>query len=410
MSMTTIKNKSKKQYKTHLTSRYKTKYNTKYNTKKNKKHSNINNNPNTNIIHILTLVKNYYNSLRNTIHVNAYERAIYQISKWGKPITAGKELSHLEGIGKGMIEKIDTIIKTGTLPIVSEKHLEAKPSLDTIHILGFGEKLTNELKSKYNARTINDVRKLVANNKIKLTHTQTIGLKYYEDLDTLIPRDEIKEIGDKIKQILTNNTNTSNTLNNKQYNVNVFLAGSYPSGLKAESKDIDILIIGDSKCISLKIMVEDISRVMMLETLSLGSTKFLGIIKNKNGDNITTAKWRHLDMRFVNAESFPYAWMYYSSGKIFNKMIREKLKKKGYKLNEWGLYHSNKNINNNNKKVNLGEDISKYISLYINTSLDTKTKCDTRLKDEDLIKYKDVIEKKIFEKADMEYKNVKERY
>ena len=141
---------------------------------------------------------------------------------------------------------------------------------------------------------------------------------------------------------------------------------------------------------------------MMLETLSLGSTKFLGIIKNKNGENInntTTAKWRHLDMRFVNAESFPYAWMYYSSGKIFNKMIREKLKKKGYKLNEWGLYHSN-------KKVDLGEDISKYI----NISLDTKTKCDARLKDEDLIEYKDVIEKKIFEKAGMEYKNVKERY
>lgn len=399
MSMTTIKNKSKKQYTSHLASRYKTKYNIK---KNNKKHNNTNNNPNTNIIHILTLVKNYYNSLRNTIHVNAYERAIYQISKWGKPITAGKELSHLEGIGKGMIEKIDTIIKTGTLPIVSEKHLDTqtsqhtktKSALDTKHILGFGEKLANELKSKYNARTINDVRKLVADNKIKLTHTQTIGLKYYEDLDTLIPRNEIKEIGDKIKQILANNTNTSN---NKQYNVNVFLAGSYPSGLKAESKDIDILIVGDPKCISLKSMVEDISRVMMLETLSLGSTKFLGIIKNKNGDT-TSAKWRHLDMRFVNAESFPYAWMYYSSGKIFNKMIREKLKKKGYKLNEWGLYHSN-----SNKKVDLGEDINKYI----NTNLDTKTKCNARLKDEE---YKDVIEKKIFEKADMEYKNVKERY
>ena len=383
MSMTTIKNKSKKQYKSHLASRYKTKYNT-------KKHSNT---TNANIIHILTLVKNYYNSLRNTIHVNAYERAIYQISKWGKPITAGKELSHLEGIGKGMIEKIDTIIKTGTLPIVSEKHLEAKASLDTIHILGFGEKLANELKSKYNARTINDVRKLVADNKIKLTHTQTIGLKYYEDLDTLIPRNEIKEIGDKIKQILTNTIYLDNN------SINVFLAGSYPSGLKEESKDIDILIVGDPKCISLKSMVEDISRVMMLETLSLGSTKFLGIIKNKNGDNITTAKWRHLDMRFVNAESFPYAWMYYSSGKIFNKMIREKLKKKGYKLNEWGLYHSN-------KKVDLGEDINKYI----NTSLDTKIKCDARLKDEDLIEYKDVIERKIFEKAGMEYKNVKERY
>ena len=202
-------------------------------------------------------------------------------------------------------------------------------------------------------------------------------------MDTLIPRNEIKEIGDKIKQILTNTIYLDNN------SINVFLAGSYPSGLKAESKDIDILIVGDPKCISLKNMVEDISRVMMLETLSLGSTKFLGIIKNKSGvttNNTTSLKWRHLDMRFVNAESFPYAWMYYSSGKIFNKMIREKLKKKGYKLNEWGLYHSNKNINNN-KKVNLGEDINKYI----NTSLDTKIKCDARLKDENLKRIKSLM-------------------
>ena len=99
------------------------------------KSRNISRNISENIINILTIVKNYYATQQNNIHVNAYERAIYQIKHWGKPITKGRDLAHLVGIGKGMIDKIDTIIETGTLPIIKEKglniNLDTKHSLDT---------------------------------------------------------------------------------------------------------------------------------------------------------------------------------------------------------------------------------------------------------------------------------------
>lgn len=366
---------------------------------KSKKKFNANINLNENIIRILTLVKNYYNSQKNTIHVNAYEKAIYQIKKWKTPIVMGKELSKVEGIGKGMIEKIDTIIKTGTLPIILEKnldtHLDTKDKLilnlkkdedknKITNILGFGEKNAMELKKKYNAITVDDIKDLVFQGKIKLTNTQEMGLKYYNDLIDLIPRSEITDIGNKIKQILTISNN---------YNVNVYLAGSYPSGLKAESKDVDILIVGNPECISLKNMIEDISKNINLETISIGITKYLGLVKLKK-------KWRHLDMRFVNLNSFPYAWLYYSSGKIFNKIIREKLKKKGYKLNEWGLFKNNKqidlNLNNLNNKIKI-------------TSRD-KNNCNSKIQDKDLMKYTELIEKEIFKIAELEYMDVKERY
>ena len=86
---------------------------------------------NENIINILTIVKNYYEKEKDAIHINAYERAIYQIKHWQKPITKGSELKNLVGIGKGMIEKIDTIIETGTLPIIKEKGLHSNMTLDT---------------------------------------------------------------------------------------------------------------------------------------------------------------------------------------------------------------------------------------------------------------------------------------
>ena len=122
---------------------------------------------NAKIIDILETVKSYYAREHNTIHVNAYERAIYQIKKYPSPITSGEQLKGIPGIGKGMIEKINTILETGTLPIIKEKHLDSESLILENYIgknlnknenknlisnvLGFGEKLSNELKTKYGA-------------------------------------------------------------------------------------------------------------------------------------------------------------------------------------------------------------------------------------------------------------------
>lgn len=348
------------------------------------------------IIHILSIVKKYYESINDKIHVNAYERAIYQIKKWSKEITKGIELKDLPGIGKGMIEKIDTIIKTGTLPIIKEKKLEGKHSsiknsskdssniLDTV--LGFGKKLVNELKDKWNARTIDNVRQLLTDNKIKLTDAQIIGLKYHDDLVLPIPRKETEEIGALISDIIESDGKKID--GKKSHNLYCFLAGSYPSGVKSESKDIDILCVSNdsrNNSRSLKTIIHDISEKLEIEIIALGDTKFLGLIKSP-----VSGKWRHLDMRLVNIESFPYAWFYYTGGKVFNKLIREILKKKGYKLNEWGLYKNEKRVDLDGESGIGGPSVI----------IDKKH----------LMSHTEKIEKKIFDAAGLEYKTLKERY
>ena len=363
-----------------------------------------NTNTNTKIINTLTIVKNYYQKEKDTIHVNAYERAIYQIKHWQKPITKGSDLKTLVGIGKGMIEKIDTIIETGTLPIIKEKGL--KINLDTInkktkkqnlnntntnihHILGFGEKFIKELKTKHNARTINEIRKIAAQGKIKLNNTQSIGLKYYEDLNTPIPRQEITEIGNQIK----NSVEKANTF------LTCFIAGSYPSGTKETSKDIDLLIVINDDVTHnlgmLKSIIKQIQNSMSLETISLGNEKFLGIIKSP-----TSHKWRHLDIRLTLIDSMPYAWLYYTGGKIFNKLIRERLKKRGYKLNEYGLYKSNSNSRVDLEKDN-GNELDKY-------SINNDGKLN--INEKQMMQYVENVEREIFEIAELDYKSVKDRY
>jgi DNA polymerase/3'-5' exonuclease PolX len=376
-----------------------------------------NNKHNSNIIHILTLVKDYYKEQNDKFRIKTYERAIYQIKHWNKSITKGSELSHLEGIGKGMIEKIDTIISSGTLPIIKEKHIKNKYTKDNKYtkkknhntnevtsILGFNKIFINDIKKKHGARTINDFRKYLNsgsgsgrgrgsksnNNKsdLKLTHIQQLGLKYYEDLQDLIPRDEITYLGNLLKKEIEHNDNS----NGNKYTM--MLSGSYPSHSKEYSKDIDIIIIRNKEepySGELKDIIEKIGNDkykdknnMMLETISLGEKKFMGLLHSSK-----TNKMRHIDIRFVNLEELPYTWFYYSSGQIFNKLIRDKLKKKGYKLNEYGLYKSN----SKDKKYN------KYDKVNIDMNLEY-----------DLLSYIENVEKQIFKYADMEYKTVKERY
>lgn len=348
-------------------------------------------NTNNNIIHILTLVKDYYKEQNDKFRVKTYERAIYQIKHWDKPITKGSELSHLEGIGKGMIEKIDTIISSGTLPIIKEKkivytkknhnHNHNHTNTEVFSILGFNKTFINDIKKKHGARSIHDFRKVISGLALKLTHIQDLGLKYYEDLQDLIPRDEITYLGNQLKKEIESDGNKYTML----------LSGSYPSHSKEYSKDIDIIIVrnkeesyfGELK--NIKDIIEKIGNNtktnMTLETISLGEKKFMGLLHSPKSN-----KMRHIDIRFVNLEELPYTWLYYSSGQIFNKLIRDKLKKKGYKLNEYGLYKGD------GKEQN-----------YIKVKIDMNPEYN-------LLSYIENIEKQIFKIADMEYKTVRERY
>ena len=353
--------------------------------------SRINNKYNNKIIHILTLVKDYYKDQNDKFRFKTYERAIYQIKKWDKPIIKGNELSHLEGLGKGMIEKIDTIISSGTLPIIKEKNIKNTNNKKTKKnnenntevktILGFNKKIINNIKNKHNARTISDFRKVIRDmdmdSNIKLTHIQTLGLKYYEDLNDLIPRNEITYLGNKLKTLIEN-------IDSKY---TMMISGSYPSYSREYSKDIDIIVVrnkGESYSGELKNIIDKMDNIshmksgngnrMTIETISLGERKFMGLIQSSMSN-----KMRHIDIRLTSLEELPYTWLYYSSGKIFNKLIREKLKKKGYKLNEYGLYK-------NNVKVEIeGIEIEG-------------------------IKKIEKVEREIFKIANMEYKSVRERY
>ena len=96
-------------------------------------------------------------------------------------------------------------------------------------------------------------------------------------------------------------------------------------------------------------------------------------------------------------DNLPYAWLYYTGGKIFNKLIRERIKKKGYKLNEYGLYDLQ-----NDSRIDLDNKELDKFGIDDNGIL--------KINEKQMMQYIENVEKKIFDFAGLEYKTVRERY
>ena len=312
---------------------------------------------NKKIIDTLTIIKNYYEVKGNQIKKNAYSRAIFHIKQYPFKINSGKQISHLVGIGPKMIQKIDTLLGTGTLPLIENKDMiltiknaKKKPEEKFLSILGFGNKIVKTLINM-NITTISGLRTAIKQNKIKLTHQQQIGLKYYKELNQMVSREEAMGLHKKMDLIYDFVKTT------KQKKILILPAGSFPSG-KEESKDIDILLVKeDTNTINMeqiyekydehKTIIKKKFNFEILKVITKGKSNLMCIIKHDK--NI-----RHLDIKLCNIKELPFSYLHFTSGVELNKYMREEANKRGYKLNDKGLFNLNTNKNITNElKFNL---------------------------------------------------------
>jgi len=295
---------------------------------------------NSKMVSIFDRLRIAYQAKKDFIRGNSYKRVVYQLKQYPEKITKGSQVSDIKGIGPKIIEKIDEILESGKLKLLenleadlpeSTGYQEVSDDENISNIFGFGPKAVEKLENS-GINTMTLLKKAISEEKIKLTPSQLIGVKFHQDLEKRIPRNEAKAIFDKVKKIITEYTRFSD--------LEVHIAGSYPSG-KATSKDIDILIT--SKTFKnkddlknndiLKNIVKLLTMVDIVKhTLSVGDTKFLGLVQLKE-----KSVYRHMDIRLVPKSVFPFAYFHYTSGGEFNKLIREIAKSKGYKLSEWGI-------------------------------------------------------------------------
>ena len=272
-------------------------------------------------------------------------------------------MESVKGIGKGTMDRIDEIIKEGTLkneiPEGSNQN-QKRENLEKLEkITGIGPakaKSLNDLNITFEM-LMNEMKNIEGDfsnikpdmNLSKLTHHQLIGVKYFNDIEQPIPRKEILSIRLKLLKFISQ-INT---------NYEVIVCGSFRRK-KQTSGDIDVLILSpelpteeiikSSTINHLQVIVEHLKKKkLIIDSLTEdGGTKFMGICKATRA-----GLGRRIDIRLIPYQSKGAAMLYFTGSGDFNKIMRTEALKKGYTINEYGIYKLKKQ----GKKMVKGEII-----------------------------------------------------
>jgi DNA polymerase/3'-5' exonuclease PolX len=247
------------------------------------------------------------NNSSTKYRIESYEKAIKIIKNLKEPIYHSNNVKNI--LGKGMIEKIDEINKTGTLKLyenIKKQISKYKIIKNLTSIWGIGPKIAKKIAVK-GIKSINNLKKASINKKIILTNQQKLGLKYYNNLKENIPNNEIKNTIKYINLLLKKN----------KLNVKLYSAGSHRMK-KEKSGDIDIILtyknIDNIKNKFYNILFKN---KIIKSTLLSGITKSIYIIKT-----IYNKKFRKMDIAFIEEKLLPWYILYFGSSKDFSKKIR----------------------------------------------------------------------------------------
>lgn len=315
------------------------------------------------IIEKLEELRDLHIILKNVHEAKAYTDVIQTLKYLNKPIYNSNNLKDTPTIGKRTLEKIDEIIKTDELQIIKDikKNKEIKDILELTKVLGIGPSVARKLVD-HKIRNIKELKKLAEDYEqtgikkvINFNEMQLIGIKYYKDLLEKIPRNEITKTINYLKSKLNKNV--------KFKDLELILAGSYRTG-KLESKDIDLIIINpklktEKELNKSNLYIELINYLqednILKDFVNIGKNHALGIIKTpENKYN------RHIDIRIIPEEIYPYYILYFGSGTMFSRKIRHYASKHGYKLSENELLNL---ITGKKIKAKKEEDIFKELKL-----------------------------------------------
>jgi len=284
--------------------------------------------------------------IQNEFRIRSLRTGLRVIKNFPSTITSVSQLNNISGIGKGMKDRIDEILRTNRLKELDQlcitidcKNLNKEYTIkdQLLSVIGVGESLTNRLIKEYKVETIKQFFDLVSTNKIKISNTIKLGIKYYNKLKLNIPRQEITKTLDFLLKELSILDDT----------IIIQICGSYRRQ-KLTSSDIDLLVttptiltedLNEEKLIIQKIVKRLHESQFLIDDITSDSTnKYMGFCKYNK------LPVRRIDIRFIPFLSWYPASLYFTGSKEFNQILRSKAKKLGYKLNEYGLYKGTKNI------------------------------------------------------------------
>ena len=289
-------------------------------------------NPNSAICDMLNELAEYEKNVNRSMpKFKIYKKASHAIGSHPTKITKGAEAKKLDGVGTKIADKIDEFITAGKLDKVEKIRADGKHVAMSLltKVTGIGPAAARKLFEE--GITCFDELKA---NLDKLNDHQKIGVKYFDDFNERIPRDEVAAIvelaGEGIRTV--------------DARIHFLACGSYRREA-ATCGDVDILIThpdytSESKeCKStnvLKLVVQQLYSTLLTDTISHGEFKYMGVCVLPPTDG-TAHKHRRIDIRLLPSDQY-YCGLLFSTGSdLFNQSMRLKCLEAGFTLNEYSL-------------------------------------------------------------------------
>ncbi|TWT36433.1 DNA polymerase/3'-5' exonuclease PolX [Posidoniimonas corsicana] len=263
----------------------------------------------------------------NPFRVRAYRNGARKLKDLPQPLSQlvadGADLTDIDGIGKDLAEKIATLVRTGSLPMLAELEQQVPASvLPMLRVPGLGPKKAAALYNELSIASLDMLRAACEEGKVR--ELKGFGKKTEETILAGIALAERANdriywaAADEVVQALLDHLRPLGQV--KQLEA----AGSYRRG-KETVGDIDLL--ADST---------DVGAVMdrlgefpgVAEVIARGDTKM----------SVRLDSQLQVDLRVVPSESFGAALQYFTGSKEHNVEVRGLAKQQGLRVNEWGVF------------------------------------------------------------------------
>lgn len=273
------------------------------------------------IVNALTALQKKELALKQTFKARAYRTVIQQILHLDHPVTRMDDLAGIRGIGDAIQIKLREIFATGHLQAADAA--EEKYSLalrdDLQKIYGVGPAFATKLIEEHGVQSVEHLRQMVAAKPALLTKNQQVGLRYYEDFQARIPREEMDRHVALLHSAIAE--------------VEMDIVGSYRRGA-ATSGDIDVLLKDSLDApADLNAFVKALQASgYLLDILALGPHKCMGVCRLS-----PDLPARRIDLLVTPAEEYPYALLYFTGSDRFNVAMRQHALQRGITMNEHGM-------------------------------------------------------------------------
>lgn len=278
------------------------------------------------IVNALTALQKKELALKQPFKARAYRNVIQQILQLDHPVTRMDDLASIRGIGDAIQIKLREIFSTGHLQAADAA--EEKYSLalrdDLQKIYGVGPAFATKLIEEHGVQSVDHLRQMVLANPNLLNKNQQVGLRYVEDLQLRIPREEMDQHAALLRDTITTLESGAAVLD---------IVGSYRRGAPT-SGDIDVLLKDSpDHPADLNTFVRALQQKgYLLDILALGSHKCMGVCRLS-----PDLPARRIDLLVTPAEEYPYALLYFTGSDRFNVAMRQHALQKGMTMNEHGM-------------------------------------------------------------------------